>query len=330
MEKDLPRACLVALLQAADRRCFEAGQVVFEEGEIGDSFWLVRQGTFELVKSFFGERHRLTCVSRGGMLGENNLFDDSARTATVQALTEGRAYRLPNQRLRQVLEEFPMLALGILKAFAARSAAVEQQLVEHLVQSNFELKMQNARLESKIRQRTRHLEASNRDLKQMAWTDPLTGCNNRRALDAVLSDFCSGDSPFAVALFDVDHFKQYNDRHGHLEGDRALKTLVRLLKRRLRPDDLLARYGGEEFCLVLRDVDGPTATRVCERLRQSITDFAFPHEHQQPLGDFTVSMGLAMYPQAGDRPEVLLEAADQKLYEAKSQGRNRLVGGVAN
>jgi len=323
----VPRSALLSLANVLVKHPFEAGECLFEEGEIGTTFWMIRQGTLEMYKSFFGERHRLTLLSRGAILGEANLYDDSARTCTVQAITDGRAYRIRNCDARALLEEHPVLALGILRAFASRATLVEQNLVESLVQSNLDLKIHNARLEGRVRKRVKHLEEHNSDLRRLAWTDSLTGCSNRRGLDRNLKQACQDESRFAVAIFDVDHFKHYNDAHGHLEGDRALQTLVRLVLRRLRPDDLLARYGGEEFCLLLRDVDAPTAVRVCERLRQSICDFGFPFEHQQPLGDFTVSMGLALAPSEGTTPQALLKLADDRLYEAKRLGRNRLVGG---
>lgn len=323
----VPRRALFALAKVIEKIPFEAGQCLFEEGESGTAFWMIRQGTLEMYKSFFGERHRLTLLSRGAILGEANLYDDSPRTSTVQAITDGKAYRISNCHARALLEAHPVLGLGILRAFAARSTLVEQTLLENLVQSNLDLKIQNARLEGRVRKRVQHLEEHNSDLRRLAWTDSLTGCGNRRGLERALKQACQSEPRFAVAIFDVDHFKHYNDTHGHLEGDRALQTLVRLVLRRLRPDDFLARYGGEEFCLLLRDVDGPTATRVCERLRQSISDFGFPFEHQQPLGDFTVSMGLALAPAEGKSPQTLLKLADDRLYEAKHLGRNRLVGG---
>ena len=306
---------------------FEAGQSIYEEDSPARALWLIRSGTAELYKSFFGEHHRLTYVSRGAALGEANLFEHVPRSHSARAVTRVRAYELAPGPALEFLKTYPQLALGLMRIFAARSGQVEQSLVEQLSQRNLELQMQNTRLEHRVRRRVKDLEQTNQSLSQLAWTDSLTGAHNRRSMEKVLEAACDGSEGFAVAMFDVDHFKHYNDTHGHPEGDRALQTLVRLLARRLRSNDVLARYGGEEFLLVLRDIDGPTSLNVCERLRQAITDYAFPYEEQQPLGDFTVSMGLAVFPLEGQSPEQLLKLADDRLYEAKHRGRNQLVGG---
>lgn len=306
---------------------FLPGEILFEQEVPAESLWMVRRGTVEIYKAFFGEKHRLLYVSRGAVLGETELFLKGGRSATARAATEVVAYELPAPVAREFLVRFPAAALSLLQATTHRSRDVSEGLVEQLVQKNLELQMHHARLDPQIRRRVKDLEQTNEHLQQLAWVDALTGCHNRRSLEKVLQMACESDEPFAVAMFDVDHFKHYNDTNGHPEGDRALQTLARLLQRRLRANDVLARYGGEEFCLILRDVGPEVAPVVLERLRSNITEYAFPFEEKQPLGNFTVSMGLAMYPADGHSPETLIKAADERLYEAKRQGRNRLIGG---
>ena len=323
----MTRAAWRELLGKSSQHWFQPEELLYEQESPGDSLWLVRTGTVELYRSFFGERHRLLYVSRGAMLGEGELFEPHLRTATARAVTRVRAHEVAGPVARDFLARFPELTLSLLRGSTQRTRTVEEHLVEQLVQKNLQLQMHSARVDPRMRRRVKDLEQTNEHLNQLAWVDALTGCGNRRALEKVLEMACEGPELFAVALFDVDHFKHYNDTHGHLEGDRALQALARLLQRRLRADDVLARYGGEEFCLILRAVSGEVAAVVCERLRQAITEFAFPFEAQQPLGDFTVSMGLAMYPLEGTTPSELLKQADERLYEAKRQGRNRLVGG---
>ena len=327
MTAPMPIQAWRELLSAATFRNFEPDECIYQQDAAGDSVWLVRGGTIELYRSFFGERHRLGYVSRGALLGEGELFAPHLRTSTARAVTRVRACEIDGQVARSFLRRFPALALYFLRATTHRSRDIEESLVEQLVQRNLEIQMHSSRIDPHIRRRVKDLEQTNEHLNQLAWVDALTGCGNRRALEKVLEMACETPDSFAVALFDVDHFKHYNDNNGHLEGDRALQTLARLLQRRLRANDVLARYGGEEFCLVLRDVSGPVASVVCERLRCAITEFAFPFEAQQPLGDFTVSMGLAMYPTEARTPTQLLKLSDERLYEAKRQGRNRLVGG---
>lgn len=304
-----------------------SGDMLFEQDAAAESLWMVRRGTVELFKSFFGEKHRLLYVSRGAVLGEAELFGNEPRFANARAATEVLAYELPARLAREYLVRFPAAALSLLRASTHRSRDIAEALVEQLVQRNLELQMHQARLDPQIRRRVKDLEQTNEHLQQLAWVDALTGCHNRRSLEKVLHMACETGEPFAVAMFDVDHFKHYNDTNGHPEGDRALQTLARLLQRRLRANDVLARYGGEEFCLILRDVGPEVAPVVLERLRSAITEYPFPFEERQPLGDFTVSMGLSMFPCDGQSPERLIKCADERLYEAKRQGRNRLIGG---
>jgi diguanylate cyclase (GGDEF)-like protein len=316
------------LLGSSQQHRLEPGDVLFEEGEPGDRIWLLRSGTVELYKRFFGERHRLTYLSRGALVGEATLFDDSERSATAQAVTPCRAYSLHNDTARAFLADHPELGLAILQHVLLRGRTIEQGLLEQLVQRNLELQLHTTRLESKARRRVKDLEQSNQDLHRLAWMDPLTGCHNRRALESVVTQACKEHLPMTLAMIDVDHFKSYNDQNGHQAGDKALQTLVGLLQRRLRSDDTLARYGGEEFSLLLRHLSPDEAINVCNRLRATVAEFHFPHEEKQPNGDFTISMGLAHYPTDGDSTELLLKIADERLYQAKRGGRNRLVGGV--
>lgn len=129
---------------------------------------------------------------------------------------------------------------------------------------------------------------------------------------------------FAVVLFDLDHFKQYNDRFGHLAGDAALRRAAETIRLNIRDYDIAARYGGEEFALLLFRVDRKQALTVCERIRASIEALEFPGQDQEGEGKLTISGGLAFFPEDGASARELLETADKRLYEAKRQ-RNILV-----
>jgi len=148
-------------------------------------------------------------------------------------------------------------------------------------------------------------------------TDPLTGVSNRRALDETLESMFAMmhryEHPFSVVLLDIDHFKQMNDEHGHLYGDRMLKSVARLLDESVRDTDMVARYGGEEFVIVMPQTMLDGATIFAERLRQRV-------EQQLPL---TISGGVSTAVD-GDNPQTLLARADAALYSAKAAGRNKL------
>ena len=161
-------------------------------------------------------------------------------------------------------------------------------------------------------------------LFESARTDPLTTLTNRRgfreALDLELERARRGGDPMTVLVGDLDHFKDVNDRSGHLGGDQALRRVAGFLQRGKRQIDTVARVGGEEFALLLPDTDASGAFTVAERLREQIRDgFA---------GDVvpvTISFGIATFPEHGQTPGALLRTADEALYAAKESGRNRTV-----
>ncbi|MDR3529764.1 MAG: PleD family two-component system response regulator [Rhodopila sp.] len=160
---------------------------------------------------------------------------------------------------------------------------------------------------------------------EMALTDPLTGLYNQRYLRRHLSGLMdSGQSrQLAVLMVDVDHFKSVNDRYGHASGDRALRLIADSLRVNTRVFDSVARYGGEEFVVVMPGTGPEEAAAAAERLRSAVEEIEFnaTAATRVPL---TVSMGVACTPVASSSPEVLLQAADAALYDAKRNGRNRI------
>jgi diguanylate cyclase (GGDEF)-like protein len=125
-------------------------------------------------------------------------------------------------------------------------------------------------------------------------------------------------------MLDLDHFKQYNDRYGHLGGDQALRETAEVLRRNARDVDILARYGGEEFAIILPETDLERAVIHAERTLTAIASHAFRGKDSNPQGDLTVSIGVAALAPGIRKIEELVHDADQALYRAKSQGRNRL------
>ncbi len=164
-----------------------------------------------------------------------------------------------------------------------------------------------------------HRKQLEAELTSAALTDPLTGLANRRRFDIQLADIQQTEQGGCVAIFDIDHFKAVNDRHGHQAGDDVLRTFASLARGCVREGDLIARVGGEEFGIVLPGASVDQARLVCERLRATVADTAIA------LGDtrarITVSAGIA--PLAADA-DAVLKAADAALYQAKRAGRNRL------
>ncbi len=153
-----------------------------------------------------------------------------------------------------------------------------------------------------------------------AETDPLTGLLNRRATEERVRHLREAQTPFAVAMADLDHFKRLNDSYGHDTGDRALRTFARVLREAVRDNDIVARHGGEEFVIVLPGVDALTAAPVLHRIREKLKEAV----GTALIPGFTVSVGLADSSFSSDLSDVL-RAADHALMQAKAQGRDRLV-----
>lgn len=146
----------------------------------------------------------------------------------------------------------------------------------------------------------------------------------RKLADEIL-EAEKGHAEFSVFIFDIDHFKSYNDNNGHLAGDECLRLTGRLLKETVRSEDVPARYGGEEFVVLLPGTPKKGAMVIAEKIRKTIQDYVYPKENNQPLGDLTVSGGIASFPYDGNTSAELISAADSALYEAKRGGRNRVL-----
>jgi diguanylate cyclase (GGDEF)-like protein len=166
------------------------------------------------------------------------------------------------------------------------------------------------------------------ETRQLAITDELTGLANHRQFYHQLAREVRRAQryrrPLTLLMLDLDHFKEYNDRYGHLAGDQALHETAEVLRRNARDVDILARYGGEEFAIILPETDLERAVIQAERTRGAIASHAFRGRESNPQGDLTVSIGVAALTPTMRKIEELVHDADQALYRAKSQGRNRL------
>lgn len=169
-----------------------------------------------------------------------------------------------------------------------------------------------------------------RELTELSFRDGLTGVANRRRLDAFIeaqwTAACRSGKPLSLVLADIDCFKQYNDHYGHLAGDACLKRVAGLLESTTRGRDLLGRFGGEEFLLVLPETDAAAALDCARRCLACLAEAQLPHVASTAGEMLTASFGVAtIVPSAADAPAALIEAVDRCLYQAKAQGRDRIV-----
>ena len=183
-------------------------------------------------------------------------------------------------------------------------------------------------LERVVAQRTAELERSNLKLAALSTTDGLTGITNRRGFDTQLETewrrAARTGQPLALLVLDVDYFKKYNDRYGHVAGDACLRTVAELLTRHARrTTDLAARYGGEEFVLLSAATENDDAMQTAQAICTELAAMAVEHE-ESPFGHVTISTGVAVQvPQEGTDPDELVRRADRALYRAKIRGRNQ-------
>ena len=182
----------------------------------------------------------------------------------------------------------------------------------------------------KLAEREGELRSANERLERLASIDQLSGLANRRifdeALDRTWRDAIRHGRAVGLLMIDVDHFKLFNDRYGHVAGDMCLRRLGKLLMNfACRPGDLPARYGGEEFALLLPGATLAGARIVAERLRHAVEELCIAHQ-DSPIGQVSVSIGVAaQVPSRGEKAEGLIEAADAGVYAAKRRGRNAVV-----
>lgn len=183
----------------------------------------------------------------------------------------------------------------------------------------------------KLLETSRELAAANRELENLSRQDSLTGIANRRYFDSYLLTEIKRASrdrePLSLILADVDNFKAFNDCYGHQAGDDCLRQVASALKSvGKRPADLAARYGGEEFAIVLPGTTVEGAVDVAKSLVRAIEEMSIPHARSGVSNTVSLSQGIAsMIPVHDTKPESIIELADQALYQAKQQGRNRYV-----
>ena len=229
---------------------------------------------------------------------------------------------------RKELRDIPVLLLTSHNELETKIRGLEQGASDYLTKpfSPEEL-LARVKIHLKIKTLQDHLKESNQRLLQISLTDPLTELNNRRYLMETLEKEFErsqrSNHPCAFLMIDLDHFKQVNDTYGHQQGDEVLQATAREIKRQLRQYDFAARFGGEEFALLLPETSPAEALMVAERLRQSICDIQFTGPSSELT--ITTSIGISALPHNKiGSVEDLIRLADEALYTAKDNGRNRV------
>ena len=180
-----------------------------------------------------------------------------------------------------------------------------------------------------LARKNQDLESLNKEFRELAIRDGLTGLFNYRYAQERLEEEFDRATRFerdlSVLFIDLDHFKFFNDAHGHQAGDEILQILSEIMTKAVRESDTLARWGGEEFIVIALETAREDACRLAERIRMSVIEYSFPNAEQQPLGVISLSIGVASRSDGTDSYEKLLRLADDAVYSAKDTGRNRTV-----
>jgi diguanylate cyclase (GGDEF)-like protein len=270
--------------------------VLWKEGDPGDSVAFLREGTLEVVnEAAEAEEVVLRTVEAGAVVGEIST-DGSNRSATVRARTPCLILKVPAPAFRQFARDEP-------------------EFLERLFWTQVD----------RVRSLTREVTRTH----QKAITDALTRLYNhgffRQRLEIELDRARETGDQVSLVIFDIDHFKKYNDTYGHEEGNEVLVGVAQIMKRIGRRGDIIARYGGEEFVALLYGANCEEARMFAENVRRAVEAHRFAEGKDRGARQVTISGGCATFPRPATDEEELIRLADEKLYQAKAQGRNRVV-----
>ena len=235
-------------------------------------------------------------------------------------------------------------ALGVSASYDASLDGATQQLagaktreqvktvVQSLLKSTHEMRDTNKALEERLmlsKNEISNLQQSLEAIRAESLTDPLTGLGNRkyfdRMIETAVQNAVAADEPLSLLMFDIDHFKSFNDSYGHLTGDQVLRLVGMSLKQTIKGQDITARYGGEEFAVVLPNTALRQALTVADHVRRAVmSKELMKRSTGQNLGRVTISLGVATM-HKGDTVQTLIARADACLYAAKRNGRNRVI-----
>ncbi|VAX06726.1 hypothetical protein MNBD_GAMMA26-476 [hydrothermal vent metagenome] len=278
-----------------------AGIVLLHPNTQNSKLHLILSGEVEVRLDILSQTpHKI--LQAGHYFGEISLIDSGTTSAYIVTMTDCHLFIINEHLLWNMINNSHAVAKNMLYMFTQKVRHDNQTIIEK--------------------------QAQLYQWENYALSDALTGCNNRRwfdiSIDRIINRAITGEEPFCAIMLDVDRFKQYNDKRGHLAGDKALRSLADVSRELLRASDIVIRYGGEEFLILLPHTDPKEAASISERLRQKIATTSPGEEDGVDLPAFTVSMGISILNQS-DTIHTLLDRADHALYQAKEAGRNRIV-----
>ncbi|MCP4141605.1 MAG: GGDEF domain-containing protein [Chloroflexi bacterium] len=266
------------------------GEILFRQGDLADGLYWIKEGVLVVLDGDLKKPRLLTFRRAGHIIGEIALLEDTQRTASVVAISEAQLIYLNKDKFQDLLALIPDFGLELMRVLSARL----------------------------------------REIKPAEYSsgmyDHLTGALSRQAFDIRLVEEIERAKlyrySFSLVFIDLDKFKEVNDNYGHGCGDEVLIEFAKRIMSGLRTTDLLFRYGGDEFVLILQGIDEVRGTVLVQKLLDDMK--ATPILEDPPI-TLVFSAGMSYYPNDGEYPTMLLETADQRVYEAKEKGRGQVV-----
>ncbi|MGY3452789.1 GGDEF domain-containing protein [Bradyrhizobium sp. USDA 4353] len=284
-------------------------------------------------------------LARNGKLSQSEL-DQLYESYLTHLKTSDRIDKVGARVVGEIDDLMGMLsdALGRTASYDASLAGADRMLasatsreqlvdiIEALAHSTKQMRETNRVLEERLslsKDEISGLQQSLEAIRAESLTDPLTGLGNRKYFDRMIETTVqtglATSQPLSLLMFDIDHFKSFNDSYGHLTGDQVLRLVGMTLKHAIKGQDIAARYGGEEFAVVLPNTSLRQALTVADQIRRAVTAKELKKKSTgEILGRVTISVGVSML-RSGDDTDALIERADACLYAAKRNGRNRVV-----
>lgn len=283
-------------------------------------------------------------LARNGKLTEADL-DQIYETYLSHTRTTDRIDKVGTRVIDEIDDVMEVIAraLGLTSEFGASLTDVDSKLsqattrehvkdiIETLLRSTRAIHDSNKVLENRLtasRQQIHDLQQSLEAIRAETMTDPLTGLGNRKYFDRAVIEAvraAAAGEPLSLLMFDIDHFKSFNDNYGHLTGDQVLRLVAMSLRQTIKGRDIIARYGGEEFAVVLPNTALRQALTVADNIRRTVMSKELKKKSTgEILGRVTISVGVSVL-QPGDTTDSLIERADACLYAAKRSGRNRVI-----
>jgi diguanylate cyclase (GGDEF)-like protein len=280
------------------------GQVVLDSHSAGARLYIVLKGALGVTSTNAEhslQENTITQYLPGECVGEISVLDEEIHSATITALADSELLVIEAETMWKLIDESNGVARNLLQLLSFRIRAANAQI--------------------------RNRQKVGEFYRQMSMVDGLTGLHNRAWLNTQLPHMVSSahatGEALSIVMVDLDHFKSFNDEHGHLLGDDALQTAAKVLNAGLRPSDYAARYGGEEMIIILPKTDQKSALIVAERLCKRLGKTRVFADMQKTLPHVTASFGLATLMEGQDGIAVIA-MADAALYRAKAAGRNQV------